>query len=134
MQFIAGVAENRAEGGIAFFEAAGEVRQADTDGRMTEDRTHARFAGAQRSFGAAPSRHVMEYHYGAGEVSLEVPDRSGAILDRDFRPVARNQCGVIGEPDDGSCLQDFFNGILCLSARVLVDDIEDFSERTAVRI
>ena len=78
--------------------------------------------------------HVPEHQHRAAGHASPVSDRRAAVRDRPFGAVARDERGVIGEPDDHALGQHAADRVGCLRAGVLVDDVEDLLDRAANRL
>ncbi len=104
------------------------------DGRVFEKIDQLAFAAREPLLGFAPHRHVPEHQHDTDEVAARVEYRRRAVVDRPLGSVTADQHGMVGQPDDLAKLDDLFDRIVDLFARVLVDDAEDLAERAPGRV
>jgi hypothetical protein len=87
-----------------------------------------------RDLGLPAVGDVVEDEDDADRPPVPVFDGGGAVVDGGLAPVARDEHGVVGEPDRHALAQDLRHGALDLLARLLVEDAEDLRERAAPRL
>ena len=79
-------------------------------------------------------RHIAEHEHHADDTAIKVADGRGAVGDGPLRAVARNQHGVVRQTVDLAGGQHVVHGDDGGLARLLVDDIENFAHRPALRL
>jgi hypothetical protein len=87
-----------------------------------------------RDLGLAAVGDVVEDEDDADGLPAPVFDGGGAVVNRRLAAVARDEHGVVGEPDRHALAQDFLHRALDLLARLLAEDAEDLAERAAPRL
>ena len=60
------------------------------------------FATAQVGFRPSPLGNIAEDQYASGDASLLIADGRGAVVDRSFRAIFRNQDSMVRQPDNGA--------------------------------
>src|SRR5690606_1480646 len=76
----------------------------------------------------ALSGDVPEDEHDAEDVAVPVANRRGAVVDRSFGPVPRDEDRVVREPDDPPGLEDAPHGVVRRVSALLADDRENFLE------
>ena len=129
MKWARGITEQIDDEGIDVGDGAGfgiENQNAVVGG--LEESAVADLGNFEEVFGAAALADVVKDHDDAENVALFIADRGGAVVDRPFGAVAREQDRVVGKTDDGSLANGLGYGAFDQRSGLFVDDIEDLYE------